>query len=92
MNGNFINLQQIIENDDFDIDSLINFTEKEKQYLRKQRRKFKAKMYQREKRQVYLDEVEILKKEKARLELELETMKKERDNLWVIEVELLKSL
>ena len=84
--------EELIEYEDIDLDRIICLTRKEKKYIRKERRNSRAKRYQRERRQSYLNEIINLELEKARLELELAKIMKERDELWNKELQLLKNL
>ena len=84
--------EELIECEEIDLDRIIGLTRKEKKYIRKERRNLRAKRYQRERRQSYHYQIIDLELEKARLELELAVIIKERDELWNIELKLLKNL
>ena len=92
MNCKYFTYEELVEYQDLDLDKIPYLNRKDKQYIRKERRNLRAKTYQRERRQDYLQDISNLELEKARLELELEIIVKERDDLWREELKLLKSL
>ncbi|KAI6654394.1 hypothetical protein LOD99_791 [Oopsacas minuta] len=92
MDCSYLTYEELVECQDIDLDRLPYLNRKEKKYIRKERRNLRAKRYQRERRQDYLQDINNLELEKARLELELAFIVKERDELWNKELKLLKSL
>ncbi|KAI6654395.1 hypothetical protein LOD99_792 [Oopsacas minuta] len=87
-----IYFKDIIENESIDINDINYLNRYEKRRMKKLRKNFQAKVYQREKRQDYLQEVYELQAEKAMLEKELEIITRERDQLWNLELGYLRAL
>lgn len=59
--------------------------------LKKMKKRHKAKMYQREKRQNYINQIAILQNEKEQLLLQLKALQQEVCDLWETEATLLKN-
>ena len=87
-----IYFKDIIENDSIDIDDVSYLNRYEKRRIKKLRKNFQAKVYQRGKRNDYLQEIFELQTEKALLEKELKLLQHERDQLWNLELGLLRAL
>ena len=87
-----IYFKDLIENELLEIDDISYLNRYEKRRIKKLRRNFQAKMYQRGKRDDYLQEISELQTKKASLEKELKYLQRERDQLWNLELELLRSL
>ena len=87
-----IYFKDIIENESIDIDDIGYLNRYEKRRIKKLRKNFQAKLYQRGKRNDYLQEIFELQTEKASLEKELKHLQRERDQLWNLELELLRTL
>ena len=87
-----IHFKDIIENESIDIDGITYINHYEKRRVKKLRKNYQAKMYQRKKRLDYLQEIFELQTEKAILEKELDNIRRERDNLWNLELRLLSIL
>ena len=87
-----IYFKDIIENESVDIDDISYLNRYEKRRIKKLRKNFQAKVYQRGKRNDYLQEIFELQTEKALLEKELKHLQRERDLLWNLELDLLRAL
>ncbi len=62
----------------------------DKEDLKKTKKRQKAKMYQREKRQNYVNQISTLQEERDQLQLHLSALQQEVCDLWETEVTLLK--
>ncbi|KAI6654393.1 hypothetical protein LOD99_790 [Oopsacas minuta] len=69
-----------------------NLTKGEKEQVKKLRKRYKAKMYQREKRRDYMTQVSSLEKERDQLQRELSMLRMEVTELWQEEIKLLQRL
>lgn len=69
-----------------------NLTKSEKEQVKKMRKRYKAKMYQREKRRDYMTHVSSLEKERDMLQRELSVLRMEVTELWQEEIKLLQRL
>ena len=84
--------QDLIQSDSIDVDEVEYLNLYEKRRIKKLRKNYKAKLYQREKRQDFLHEVYELQIEKERLKKELLEISRERDKLWDLKLRLLRAL
>ena len=87
-----IYFKDLIENESIDIDDVTYLNRYEKRRIKKLRKNYQAKMYQRGKQLDYLQKIYELQTEKAILTKELDNIRRERDNLWSLQLSLLKAL
>ena len=84
--------QDLIQSDSIDVDKVGYLNHYEKRQIKKLRKNYKAKLYQRGKKQNFLQEIYELQIEKERLKKELLEISRERDKLWDLELRLLRAL